>query len=91
MGYYELADDRKLISSLLENLTDGEIVGFDFFYVNDFKPYYTFLFTVPAKIQREYDNDMITLLNKHEETIRQVISSVGHAEIFKSSITYQVL
>ena len=89
----DLQKNRKLISQMLKSETNGEISDFDFIvsFVSFGKPIVTILLGVPAKVKREYDFDMDELLDKHEDTIRQVISVVGFPEVFNRTIHYQVL
>lgn len=89
----DLQKNRDIISKMISQETDNEITDFDFIvdYVSTGRPIITFLLGVPAKIKREYEFDMDELLDKHTDTIRQVISIVGFPEIFKKTILYHIL
>lgn len=88
-----LIKDRELISRMLRKATRGEINDFDFIvdYVSTGRPIVRFMFAVPGKIKKQYDGDMIKLLDNHDETIKSVISAAGYPEIFSRSIVSSVL
>jgi hypothetical protein len=91
----DLQKYRERISDMLRIATDGEITNFDFiidFLTKGGRPgIVTILLGVPSKVKREYDFDMNALLDKHEDTIRQVISASGFPDLFKRTIHYQIL
>ena len=86
---------REQISKMIKSETNGEITDWDFIIdhltMGGRPSIITFLLGVPAKVKREYDFDMDELLDKHEDTIRQVISVAGFPEVFNRTIHYQVL
>ena len=96
MGTFDdLQKNRKLISKMLKKETDGEIVNFDFIvsHISFGKPIVTFLLAVPAVVKRDYryNGGEDAILDKHMETIRQVVSAAGFPEVFSRSVSYHVL
>lgn len=89
----ELLKHRKKISKVLQASTMGEINDIDFIidYVSTGRPIFTILLGVPGKVKKKYNGDMDELLNRHQETISQVISSFGFPQVFSRTIKYSVL
>lgn len=91
----DLLKYREQISKMIKSETNGEIIDWDFIVdhltMGGRPSIVTFLLAVPAKVKRGYDFDMDELLDKHEDTIRQVISVAGFPELFSRTIRYQVL
>lgn len=80
---------------MIDSLTDGEISDFDFMVdhltMGGTPSRVTIMLAVPGRVKKEYDGDMNALMNKHEETIRQVVSSFGFPELFTRTIRWMVL
>ena len=89
----DIVKNRKKIAKILRDSTNGEIHDIDFIidYVSTGRPILTFLIGVPAKVKKQYGGDMDELINRHEETIRQVVSSFGFYPAFTRTIKYSVL
>ena len=89
----DLLKNREKISKAINVATESEIVDFDFIidHLSGRRPLITIMLSVPAKVKRKYDFDMDSLLDKHTETIRQIISVFGFPELFSRSIRYMVL
>ena len=91
----DLLKYREQISKMIEIETDGEITDWDFMVdhltMGGRLSIVTIILSVPTKVKRQYDFDMDELLDKHEDTIRQVISVAGFPELFRRTIRYQVL
>lgn len=92
-SFDDLQKSRNLISKMLEKETNGEIIDFDFLvdYLSRGKPLITLIFSVPAKVKRKYNFDMNFLLDKHLETIENVISSIGFNGLFSKTLKYHIL
>ena len=91
----DLLKNREKISKAVQDATEGEIIDFDFMIdhltMGGRPSIVTIMLSVPAKVKRNYDFDMDQLLDKHTETIRQIISVFGFPELFSRSIRYMVL
>ena len=91
----DLLKYREKISKMIEVSTDGEIVDFDFMVdhltMGGRPSIVTIMLAVPGKVKKEYDGDMNLLLDRHQETVRQVVSSFGFPELFNRTIRYMVL
>lgn len=89
----DLLKNREKISKAINDATEGEIVDFDFIidHLSGRRPLITIMLAIPAKIKRKYDFDMDLLLDKHTETIRQIISVFGFPELFSRSVRYMIL
>lgn len=94
-SFDDLQKYREQIRDMIKLATNGEIVDFDFivdFLTKGGRPsIVTIMLGVPAKVKREYDFDMNAILDKHEDTIRQVISTAGFPEVFSRTVQYQIL
>lgn len=92
-SFDDLQKSRGLISKMLEKETDGEIIDFDFLvdYLSRGKPMITLVFSVPAKVKRKYHFDMDFFLDKHMDTIENVISAIGFPSIFSKTLKYHIL
>lgn len=84
---------RNKIATLLNKSTNGEITDIDFFvdYLSRGKGIVTIMLSVPAKIKKKYDGDVDSLMDKHLDTVRQVLTSTGFGSLFSKTIIYQVL
>lgn len=95
MTFDDLLKHREQISRMIEISTNGEINDFDFIIdhltMGRRPSIVTIMLGVPGRVKKEYDGDMNSLLNKHEDTIRQVVSSFGFPQLFSRTIRYQVL
>ena len=89
----DLLKQREKISKAIKDATEGEIVDFDFIidHLSGRRPLVTIMLAIPAKIKREYDFDIDLILDKHSETIRQIISIFGFPELFSRTIKYMIL
>ena len=89
----DLLKNREKISKAINDATKGEIIDFDFIidHLSGRRPLITIMLAIPAKIKRKYDFDTDLILDKHTETIRQIISVFGFPELFSRSIRYMVL
>jgi len=89
----DLLKNREKISKAISDATKGEIVDFDFIidHLSGRRPLVTIMLAIPAKIKRKYDFDTDLILDKHTETIRQIISVFGFPELFSRSIKYMIL
>ena len=86
---------REKISEMINSLTDGEITDFDYmvdhFTLGNTPSMISIMLAVPGRVKKEYDGDMNALIDKHQETIRQVVSSFGFPELFSKTIRWMVL
>ena len=95
MNLDELQKLRPTIAKMLTKLTGGEIIDFDF--ISDYLSHnrgrvnITWLFAVPGKVKKEYDGDMDKLMDKHFNTVTDVLKAVGAGDLIKTSMKYQVL
>lgn len=89
----DLLKNRNQIAKMLDIVTNGEIVDIDFIidHLSTGRPIITIMVAVPGKVKKEYNMDMDLLLNKHEDSIRQVISSFGFPQMFSRTVRYMVL
>lgn len=91
----DISKHRDKISKMIQTVTDGEIIDFDFMVdhltMGGIPSIVTIMLGVPGKIKKQYDGDMNAILNKHEDNIRQVISSFGFPELFSRSVRWMVL
>ena len=91
----DLLKHREKISKMIQTVTDGEIIDFDFMIdhltMGGRPSIVTIMLGVPAKVKKEYNHDFDAILDKHEDNIRQVISSFGFPELFSRSVRWMVL
>lgn len=91
----DLLKHREKISKMIQTVTDGEIIDFDFMIdhltMGGRPSVVTIMLGVPGKVKKQYDGDMDVILDKHEDNIRQVISSFGFPELFSRSVRWMVL
>lgn len=93
--FNDLLTYREQISKMIEISTDGEINDFDFIVdhltMGGRPSRVHIMLGVPGKVKKEYNGDMNALLDKHQETIRQVVSSFGFPELFSRTIRWSIL
>lgn len=93
--FNDLLKYRDKISRMIEISTNGEINDFDFMVdhltMGGRPSRVTIMLGVPGKVKKEYDGDMNALMDKHQETVRQVVSSFGFPELFTRTIRWMVL
>ena len=91
----DLLKQRERISKMIRTITDGEIIDFDFIFdhltMGGRPSIVTIMLGVPGKVKKKYGGNMNEIIDKHEDTIRQVISSFGFPELFTRSIRWTVL
>lgn len=91
----DLLKNREKVSKMLRTATNGEIIDFDFmidFLTKGGRPgVVTIMLGVPGKVKKEFNGDTDAILDKHEDTVRQVISTFGFSELFNRTLRWMIL
>jgi len=91
----DILKHREKISKMIQTVTNGEINDFDFIVdhltMGGRPSVVTIMLGVPGRIKKQYDGDTDSILDKHEDNVRQVVSSFGFPELFSRSIRWMIL
>lgn len=93
--FNDLLKEREKISKMLQTVTKGEIIDFDFIIdhltMGGRPSIITIMLGVPGKVKKQYNGDLDAIIDKHENNVTQVISAFGFPELFARTIKWTII